>query len=45
MLIKLAPRWMPPASPTNFRDDVNVDGSITQTDVNITQGQVGTSIP
>jgi copper chaperone CopZ len=33
------------ASPTNFRDDVNVDGSVTQTDVNITQGQVGTSIP
>jgi hypothetical protein len=33
------------ASLTNFRDDVNVDGSITQTDVSITQNQVGTSIP
>jgi hypothetical protein len=31
------------ASSTNFRDDVNVDGTINQTDVNITQGQVGTS--
>jgi hypothetical protein len=29
----------------NFRDDVNIDGSITQTDVDITQAQVGTSIP
>jgi hypothetical protein len=33
------------ASLTNFRNDVNTDGSITQTGVNITQAQVGTSIP
>jgi len=32
-------------SQTTFRDDVNVDGSINQTDVSITQGQVGNSIP
>jgi hypothetical protein len=30
---------------TNFRDDVDTSGSINQTDVNITQGQVGTFIP
>jgi len=30
---------------TNFRDDVDTNGSINQTDVNITQGQVGSSIP
>jgi hypothetical protein len=30
---------------TNFRDDVDTSGSINQTDVNITQGQVGRVIP
>jgi len=33
------------AGATNFRKDVNVDRSITQDDVTITQAQVGTSIP
>jgi hypothetical protein len=35
----------PNASSTNFRDDVNVDGTINQTDVGITQNQLGTFIP
>ena len=30
------------AGATNFRSDVNVDGSITQDDVTVTQAQVGT---
>jgi hypothetical protein len=32
-------------SQTTFRDDVNVDGTINQTDVSITQNQLGTFIP
>ena len=32
-------------SKATFRDDANVSGTIDQTDVDITQGQVGTSIP
>lgn len=30
---------------TNFREDVNLDGSVTTTDVNIVQSQVGTKLP
>ena len=32
-------------SKATFRDDANVSGTIDQTDVDITQGQVGISIP
>jgi len=32
-------------SQATFRDDVDVSGTIDQTDVDITQGQVGMSIP
>jgi hypothetical protein len=33
------------ASSANFRDDVDVSGSITQNDVTVTQAHVGISIP